>query len=487
MLCINRVKYFNNIRFFGNSSLTRMIKEDFKDKKILDFQHIPKAKGLPLLGTTLDIMKAGSAPKFHEYIHKRHEELGSIFRENIGPLECLFVSDPDAIREVFLNEGKYPRHPLPDAWKLYERKHRNKRGLLFMDGEEWLYHRKQMNKLLLNRDFTPFHAPIKNSVQRLMDKWATNEASKPIENLENDLYRWSLETIINLMVGSSYNEISVQIDKSLERLSKVLHRVFESSSKLFLVPPQLCEFFGTSTWRDFEESVTETLSISGEIITKCLNEKSRQDGILREMENLEIPREYIERILVDLIIAAGDTTSFSTLWCLHILSGDTNVQENLREEIRGNDTVEADLIPPLRAFIRETLRLYPVAPFVGRIIGGDKTILGNYHISQEVMAIISLFTSGRDPKNFHDPEKFNLHRWCRSEESPVHRPQASLPFALGSRSCIGQKIAVKQMCELLRQVLQRYQLQDLSGPAKPILHMITVPDRKIQVALKKLQ
>ncbi|XP_055707930.1 cytochrome P450 315a1, mitochondrial [Phlebotomus papatasi] len=475
-----RVNVVHSLRKFCSFSKVN------KGKCVLEFKDIPAAKGLPLIGTTLDILGAGSAPKFHEYIHERHKKLGSMFRERIGSLECLFISDPEVIREIFLHEGKYPRHPIPDAWKLYERKHRNKRGLLFMDGEDWLYHRKIMNTLLLNRDFSPFVDPIKNSVGRLMAKWEASEPIKPLENIESDLYRWSLETIINLTVGSSYTEIQPEIEESLEKLSRVLHRVFKTSAKLFLLPPQICEFLGTRSWREFEDSVGETLAIGAEIIKKCLRLSNLQNGILQEMQAFEIPQEYIERIIVDLIIAAGDTTSFSMLWCLHLLSKHPDVQENIRKEVVGRDSANADEIPILRATIRETLRLFPVAPFVGRVVGGKDTILGNYRIDQEVMGIVSLYTSSRDPRNFHNPNQFQPQRWMRSEGASEHKPQASLPFALGARSCIGQKIAMKQMCELLRQLLQHFHLKNYTGPVNPILQLITVPDKKIEIGLRKI-
>ncbi|XP_059620061.1 cytochrome P450 315a1, mitochondrial [Phlebotomus argentipes] len=455
-------------------------------KKILDFSDIPAAKGLPFIGTTLDIMKAGSAPKFHEYIEKRHEDLGAIFRERIGSLDCLFISDPELIREIFLHEGKYPRHVIPDVWKLYQRKHENKRGLLFMDGEEWLHHRKIMNSLLLTRDFAAFSNPIRDSAERLVGKWRSEETGKPIESLESDLYRWSLETITNLMVGSSYQQLRPEIEESLERLSRVLHRIFQTSARLFIAPAQICKFFGTRSWREFEDSVTETLSIGGDIITKFLNNRDLHDGILAEMMTREIPRDYIERIMVDLIIAAGDTTSFSTLWCLHMLAKHTDEQESLRREIEGRESLAADEIPALKATVRETLRLFPVAPFVGRIVGGNGTILGNYRIDREIMAIVSLFTSSRDPRNFHEPQKFNPKRWIRSQDSTEHKRQASLPFALGARSCIGQRIAMKQMCELLRQILLKFHLDDHSGHVIPILQLITVPDKKIKITFRKI-
>lgn len=288
------------------------------------------------------------------------------------------------------------------------------------------------------------------------------------------------------MVGSAYTKIQPEIEESLEKLSRVLHRVFKTSAKLFLLPPQICEFLGTRSWREFEDSVGETLRIGGEIIKKCSRHGNLQNGILQEMQAFEIPPEYIERIIVDLIIAAGDTTSFSMLWCLHLLSKHPEVQENIRKEVLGRDSANADEIPILRATIRETLRLFPVAPFVGRVVGGKDTILGKFRIDQEVMGIVSLYTSSRDPRNFHHPNQFHPQRWMRSEGPSEHKPQASLPFALGARSCIGQKIAMKQMCELLRQLLQHFHLKNYTGPVNPILQLITVPDKKIEIGLRKI-
>lgn len=62
--------------------------------------------GLPFIGTTLSQIMAGSYPKLHRYIDKRHKRLGPVFKESIGPVPCVFVSDPEAMRLVFANEGK---------------------------------------------------------------------------------------------------------------------------------------------------------------------------------------------------------------------------------------------------------------------------------------------------------------------------------------------------------------------------------------------
>lgn len=47
-------------------------------------------------------------------------------------------------------------------------------------------------------------------------------------------------------------------------------------------------------------------------------------------------------------------------------------------------------------------------------------------------------------------------RWLRDEQTGdykgVYKPNASLPFAIGNRSCIGRKLALSQMQYLIAEV-----------------------------------
>jgi ecdysteroid 2-hydroxylase len=93
---------------------------------------IPSPRALPIIGTTADLIAAGGAPKLHEYVDTRHRQLGPIYRENIGPVRSVLVSDPNDMRRVFNLEGKYPKHLLPAPWVVYNKMYVCKRGLFFM-------------------------------------------------------------------------------------------------------------------------------------------------------------------------------------------------------------------------------------------------------------------------------------------------------------------------------------------------------------------
>lgn len=115
------------VKLTSQRGCVRVVNEPY-----LDFRDIPSPKRLPVFGTTLDLIAAGSAPKLHLYVDRRHEELGPIFRESIGPIDAVFVADPLDMRAVFNREGKYPQHVLPDAWVLYNKLFGCSRGLFFM-------------------------------------------------------------------------------------------------------------------------------------------------------------------------------------------------------------------------------------------------------------------------------------------------------------------------------------------------------------------
>lgn len=78
--------------------------------------------------------------------------------------------------------------------------------------------------------------------------------------------------------------------------------------------------------------------------------------------------------------------------------------------------------------------------------------------------MISQYTAGRCNDNFPDAEQFQPDRWNRnaiakgisnneSSLNNVKRPMATMPYAIGSRSCVGQKIANMQMHYILTEVI----------------------------------
>lgn len=144
-------------------------------------------------------------------------------------------------------------------------------------------------------------------------------------------------------------------------------------------------------------------------------------------------------------------TVHTVQWLLHAIAKDQELAKMVREDITINEgSMEAPLV---RGCMREAMRLYPVAPFIGRFVDLNAEI-GGYLIPKGTLVLASLYTSGRDPLNFSHPNKFTPERWLRDEsgEHKVFKSHASIPFAMGSRSCIGKKIALYQVHSLVTKV-----------------------------------
>ncbi|XP_055526413.1 cytochrome P450 315a1, mitochondrial [Wyeomyia smithii] len=247
------------------------------------------------------------------------------------------------------------------------------------------------------------------------------------------------------------------------------------------ISPYVADSMHLDVWQKFEKIVKETLNTASKIIDVSLEDIEQGDGLLSKFQNSVSSREDIHRIFADFIIAAGDTTAFSTLWCLYLLAKHQTVQEKVRFSIIQSGDLESPLI---RATVKETLRMFPVAPFIGRFLDQD-SIIGGYNIPKNTLALLSLYSAGRDETNFLRPNEFIPQRWMRgNERSESYQPfnvNASLPFAMGSRSCVGRRIALYQMHFLLSKLLQHYKITVDNTEVEAELKLVTIPKNKFKL------
>lgn len=448
------------------------------------FNEIPAPKFLPVIGTTLSLIAAGGAPKLHLYIDKRHQELGTIFRDKIGPVSAVFVSDPEYIRTIFRLEGKYPEHVVPEGWVIYNEIRGCPRGLIFMDGEEWWQYRKILNKLLLKGDFSYIEEPCTEAAEELVKRLKhLTEKYGAVSDLEGESYRWSLNVILAILMGSkAYQSSRGDLQPLLERLASTVHLVFETSVSLQLIPASLAQKFDLHVWKNFVSAVDNVLNTATTLVNELLDKYPKGDGLLATLLQEDIERSVLTRIITDLILAAGDTTANSLQWMLYLIAKNPEVQEKLRENIRSSDAQ-----PMLKNILRETLRLYPVAPFLTRYLpaGG---VIGGYTIPQGTLTIASLYSSGRNAKYFKNPEAFSPDRWVRVGQGTVAATQqASLPFAIGVRSCVGKKIAEIQLQTALAAMVGKFRV-DMKNKrdVEMVLKMVAVPSEPVLLSLEEI-
>lgn len=482
MMFISRVSRRSHNQYSIVTAMIRRLVTNANHRLLLQYHQysseIPQARGLPLIGTTLALIAEGSAPKLHIYIDKRHKQLGPVFKDKIGPISAVFVADPEEMRSVFAQEGKYPKHMLPEAWTLYNRMYGCSRGLFFMDGEEWLHYRKILNRLLLKEN-----SQIIEDACRTVSEELVKRIEGGIEDLEQELYRWSLNVITATLLGANdYNKTKEHLSEVLEKFAKSVSSVFECSVKLQLIPAVIAAKLQLSVWKRFVNCVGDALNASTQLVTSLLKEHPESDGILRKMLDEQLQQQEIVKLVADLILAAGDTTAYTMEWLLYLIARNQEIQKELRNAL----TLEPFPVL-LKNCVKETLRLYPVAPFITRYLPTDSTISG-YNVPKDTLVIMSLYTISRDPKYFRNPEVFMPERWLRSDYNNVAMmQQASLPFAMGARSCIGRKIAEMQLQLALAYLVRNYHIKLCEErEVEMVLKMVAVPKDPVRLQFNKI-
>ncbi|KAJ8672746.1 hypothetical protein QAD02_004006 [Eretmocerus hayati] len=172
--------------------------------------------------------------------------------------------------------------------------------------------------------------------------------------------------------------------------------------------------------------------------------------------------EELRDQIYTLFTAAQDTTAVISSFALLHLAMDQKIQNRVREEIRevvGSEKVMNEHLPDLKfteMVIKETLRLYPIAPLMVRQVTGDID-LETCTLPKGCSVVMVPFMTHRNKKYWDDPEKFIPERFL-PENSDERHPYAYIPFSGGLRGCIGQKYAMMCLKIILVHILRNFRL-----------------------------
>ena len=280
--------------------------------------------------------------------------------------------------------------------------------------------------------------------------------------------------------------------KQIRELVTSVQTFFEASADLqFEDSDRSCEEM-TPDWLKFERGMNSTLEIVAELTQKCLHVDNKLDikengSLVSKMLEKGFEMDQVLALVQDLIIAAADTTSYSTLWSFHLLAKHVDVQQKARTEVLNhskNQTFSAQNFRYLRWCNKESMRLYPVAPFLTRLLDKPLELTKEWNesvLKKDQLVLLSSYSMSRDCDNFENPETFCPERWKTQRNS-----FASLPFGHGARKCIGMKMAENQMVYFLARLLENFQMQsENQNEVNYKMKLIGMPDKPIQISLFK--
>ncbi|XP_018056012.1 PREDICTED: cytochrome P450 4V2-like, partial [Atta colombica] len=107
----------------------------------------------------------------------------------------------------------------------------------------------------------------------------------------------------------------------------------------------------------------------------------------------------------------------------------------------------------LDCIIKETLRLFPIVPMIGRKLTEDLK-MGEFVLPKGADVIISLMGMHRNEKYWPNPLMFNPDRFLQEKTNCV--PYYYIPFSDGPRNCIGLKYAMMSMKVILATLIRTF-------------------------------
>ncbi|EDV24804.1 uncharacterized protein TRIADDRAFT_56983 [Trichoplax adhaerens] len=437
--------------------------------EVKPFSEIPGPKGLPLIGSLLTVLKNDGY-----YIKKTH----------------LYM---------IMNAKKYGRI------------HKDKMGN-FDEGEEWRRFRSILDKKLLKvKDVSAYSGRMNDVITDLINyltkKQLEDDLNGEISNLRDCLYKWSFETIGTILYNKRLGTLQDPPNPIAEKFYHSVCLMFEQSNDLAPIPPYY-KYFKTKYWKDYCQLWDTMFEIAEQLINEehqrlqqIMQDIADKSVDLRRSEELEflpyvllrgeLNSDEIVGNIIDLMIAAVDTSANTMLWTLYILGKNPEIQEKLYQEVsnvlkKGEypDSGAIQKMSYLRALIKETQRMYPILPGVPRFIDTD-IVLAGYRIPANTRIMAGFCVMSCDESIFDEPTKFKPERWIRSPSKRRLDPYIYTAFSFGPRMCIGRRVAELQMQLLIARLISQFRVECRNtGEVGQIIRTVASPETDIRIALE---
>ncbi|MEU6366982.1 cytochrome P450 [Streptomyces sp. NPDC046931] len=186
-----------------------------------------------------------------------------------------------------------------------------------------------------------------------------------------------------------------------------------------------------------------------------------------------VTAQEIHDQLITLLLTGVESTAMCLGSLFALLSGHPEAERRLHSEVdavlaggRRPGAEDLPRLPYTRCVVAETLRTYPPGWLFTRVATRD-TELAGVRIPKGTTVLYSPYLLHHDPESFAEPDRFLPDRWLPGPAAAA-RHGAMLPFAAGSRKCIGDTFALAEATLAVAVIAGRWRLRPLTGhPEQP--------------------
>nr|AHW57300.1 CYP6AB46 [Chilo suppressalis] len=400
---------------------------------------------------------------------------------------CLVLRDPDLIKQVLTTDFLYfYGRGLITNEDVVEPMMKN---LFFVDGDLWRLLRQRMTPAFTSGKLRAMFPLIVERAEKLQTRTANAAAEGRSMDARELMARYTTDFIGACGFGldadslndeeSDFRELGVKIftitfrDAIVIYLKDLFPGLFKSFKQLGAVEHELTDLvkailkqrnYQPSARNDFIDLLIECRNkgiLKGESI-----EKFKQDG------SPEVASAVLDEALmaaqVFVFFAAGfETSSSATSYTLHQLAFNPEVQEKVQEDIdrvlaKHNNKLSYDAIQEMTYLdwtFKEAMRMFPSLGFLIRKCAKKYTFPKiDLTIDPGVRVFVPLCALHMDPQYFDNPQEFRPERFDPAVSDSTIK-NIYLPFGVGPRACIGERLGHMQSLAGLAAVLSRFSVR----------------------------
>jgi cytochrome P450 len=361
------------------------------------------------------------------------------------------LSDPAHVKEVFTGD--------PEVFHAGEANAILKpilgaSSLLLLDGPRHRDERKLMMPAFHGERMQAYGQIMRERTDRAIDGWPLGEVF-PLHTQMQDI---TLDVILRTVFGLEEGPRHADVRRALIRMLS-----FGDHPSLMLLIGRDGEVRGRawheragrySPWASFQRTIE---AVDQQLLGEIQRRRAGGDADRQDVLSLllaardEEGHGLADRELVDemktLLVAGHETTATALTWTVLELIRHPQVLQRLVAELATGDEY-------LDAVIKESLRLHPIVPMVGRLLQAPAEVGGHAYPSGVVLAP-NIYLVHTNPAVWPDPHRFDPERFLGAKISPYEY----LPFGGGVRRCIGMAFALFEMRTVLRQIASRVRLE----------------------------
>ncbi|KAL0574430.1 Protein kinase alk2 [Marasmius crinis-equi] len=436
------------------------------------------------LSIVKDILKSFKLGYMGDVFHNWEQTYGSVYTIKIFSERRMITSEPIHMKAILATQfNEFVKGPLLfSQWNSLLGA-----GVFNADGDMWKFHRNMTRPFFSKdriRDFEIFDHHALETIRLMKNRLAEGH---PVE-FQDAIARFTLDSATEFLFGKSVRSLDAGLpypkSSGIANPTSFTNHPSNSFVSAFMKGQELTarRTRQGTTWplQEFwNDEVADQRAVVNEFIEPILADvhqrEKKEDGsecLLEDLVKYTQDNQVILDELVNILVAGRDTTAGLLTLAIYVLTQRPDIIQRLREEILkhvgpSSSPSYEDIkeMKYLRAFLNETLRLYPVVPFDARTSTAATTIPNPVaggppiFVPANTKVLYSVFLIhrredlwGPDAHEF-DPDRFideRLHKYL------APNPFIFLPFNAGPRICLGQQFAYNEASFFLVRLLQSF-------------------------------